>query len=160
MVKRPNELISGFQSAVARCGIRVPPLSHESQLSPHKPHPLPADNCAVYVFSLSEKHGATCPAGSHRVLKVGKAGPNSNARFQSQHYNLNSSRSNLAASLADARFLWDYLGIHALNPPDPGQCVRDRTDRDNFYLPAPEKDLLDELERYIRGILGPVFEGG
>jgi hypothetical protein len=43
---------------------------------------------AVYCFFLDG-----------RALKIGIAGPNSDARFRSQHYNLNSARSTLAGSI-------------------------------------------------------------
>lgn len=55
---------------------------------PHLPTCLKSGTMAVYVFIYSDK-----------VLKIGKAGPKSNARFVSQHYNPHSARSNLAASI-------------------------------------------------------------
>jgi hypothetical protein len=63
-----------------------PNLATKNELlsAPHVPTPLPSGKCAVYAFSLSQ--GANCPAGPNRALKVGSAGPNSNARFQPQHY--------------------------------------------------------------------------
>src|SRR5207244_8735831 len=71
-------------------------FEHEVLLAPHYPRGLPAGKCAVYVFSLCESAGKSCPEGPNRVLKVGNVGPNSNARFLSQHYNMNSSVSYLA----------------------------------------------------------------
>jgi hypothetical protein len=41
-----------------------------------------------------------------------------------------------------------------------GDWIRENTDRDNFYLLDGDQPLLGELERYLRGRLGPVFEGG
>jgi len=67
--------------------------------------------CAAYVFSLSECYGKVVPAGANRTLKVGKAGCNSNAWFQSQHYNPMSAQSNLARTLIEVKILWSYLGI-------------------------------------------------
>lgn len=53
---------------------------------PHKPSPLPNEKMGIYMFLYED-----------RFLKIGKAGPKSNARFYSQHYNPKSARSTLAA---------------------------------------------------------------
>lgn len=55
---------------------------------PHQPKSLPPGMMGVYMFSYGTK-----------FLKIGKAGPRSNARFLSQHYNPKSARSTLAASI-------------------------------------------------------------
>jgi hypothetical protein len=94
------------------------------------------------------------------VLKVGRVGANSNARFQSQLYNPASSRSNLAASLLRNQALWTFLEIEELSPATVGSWIRANTDRDNFYMRARDAPLLPELERFIRGRLGSVFKGG
>ena len=56
--------------------------------APHVPKKLPNGKRALYGFIYNEQ-----------CLKVGKAGSNSNARYQSQHYNPKSANSNLAASI-------------------------------------------------------------
>lgn len=55
---------------------------------PHQPQKLPKTKMGIYVFKYNDI-----------FLKIGKAGPNSSARFLSQHYNPNSARSTLAASI-------------------------------------------------------------
>lgn len=55
---------------------------------PHNPQILPNGMMGVYTFWYN---------GS--FLKIGKAGPKSNARFLSQHYNPKSAQSTLAASI-------------------------------------------------------------
>jgi hypothetical protein len=55
---------------------------------PHQPKSLPLGMMGVYIFLYGS-----------RFLKIGKAGPRSNARFLSQHYNPKSARSTLAASI-------------------------------------------------------------
>lgn len=55
---------------------------------PHEPKSLEKGKMAVYMFKYGDKY-----------LKIGKVGPKSNARFESQHYNPESARSNLAKSL-------------------------------------------------------------
>jgi hypothetical protein len=116
--------------------------------------------CAVYVFSLSKNYGDRVPAGRNRILKVGKAGCNSNARFQSQHYNPSSAPSNLAHSLLEAKIFWLYLGITEISESKARSWIEENTDRDNFYLSASDASHLSRLEVYLRGRLGPVFEGG
>jgi hypothetical protein len=116
--------------------------------------------CAVYVFSLSKNYGDRVPAGRNRILKVGKAGRNSNARFQSQHYNLSSAPSNLAHSLLETKIFWPYLGIREMSEASVRNWIEEHTDRDNFYLLTNDASLLSRFEIYLRGRLGPVFEGG
>lgn len=162
MVQNRQTLIDEFVQATGQAGVnaRRGTVTHEVQHAPHSPHGLPAGKCAVYVFSLSESYRARCPAGLNRVLKVGKAGRKSDARFRSQHYNPHSAGSTLAGSLVDTRILWAYLAVSNMNDANVKLWITSSTDRDNFYLAAAEAFLLNELERYIKGRLGPVFEGG
>jgi len=160
MIQDPERLLTEFRQSMERIGERCVDIDYEPQPCPHKLHKLPTGKCAVYVFSLAESAGKLCPAGPNRVLKVGKAGPRSNARFQYQHYSPGSASSTLSGQILNSRILWTYLGISQLEYPDVGRWIRENTDRENFYLRAEDKHLLDPLERYIRGRLGPVFEGG
>ncbi len=162
MILDPDAIINDFTNAAAVANLTPPskPIRHETQLAPHSPHPLPAATCAVYVFSLNESYGRRCPAGPHRVIKVGKAGLHSNPRFQSQHYNPRSAQSTVAGALAESRILWPYLGINGLSEDEAGAWVRRNTDRDNFYLAAEDAALLADLEGYVRARLGPALEGG
>jgi hypothetical protein len=161
MIKGPEALTYDFQQALAAAGLGKlrSPIQHEFQPAPHHSHGLRKGKCAVYVFSLSEIAGSNCLAGPNRVLKVGKAGPNSNARFQSQHYDSTRARSTVAGSLLRSRILWPYLGISNLTEGIVGQWIRNNLDRDNFYLDANDEPQLPRLETYIRGILGSVLEG-
>ena len=161
MIKSASNVISGFQSALAQAGLGQLPstIEYEAQPAPHRPHSLPRAKCAVYVFSLSQTWGSGCPAGPDRVIKVGKAGLISNARFQSQHYNPNSAGSTVAGSLIRCRILWPYLGITGLVPKDVGEWIRQHVDRDNFYLDAVAEQFLRPLETYLCGTFGSVFEG-
>ena len=58
---------------------------------------------AVYAFALSAR--TTSAAGAGMVLKVGKVGPNSDARCRSQHY-ATSGRSTLAKSPLAHPIVW------------------------------------------------------
>ncbi len=55
---------------------------------PHTPKSLKPGTMGVYTFNYNGQ-----------FLKIGKAGPNSNARFLSQHYNPASANSTLAKSI-------------------------------------------------------------
>ncbi len=55
---------------------------------PHKPKSMPKGTMGIYSFWYEDK-----------ALKIGKAGPKSNPRFLSQHYNPKSAQSNLATSI-------------------------------------------------------------
>lgn len=160
MVQNPEMIIDEFRNAVKHMGLTCGDIQHEAQIAPHRPQKLPEGKCAVYVFSLSRAYRKRCPAGAGRVLKVGKAGPKSNARFQFQHYNPRSAPSTLAAMLINSKILWPYLGITEITSSQVQDWIRDNTDRDNFYLDSKDNGVLRELERYIKGRLGPVFEGG
>ena len=162
MIKNASNVINGFKSALAQAdlGQLRSTIEHEAQPAPHRPHSLPIGKCAVYVFSLSQSWGSGCPGGPDRVLKVGMAGPNSNARFQSQHYNPNSAGSTVAGSLTRCRILWPFLRITSLGPEEVGGWIRQHVDRDNFYLDAADKSLLRLFETYLSGTFGSVFEGG
>jgi hypothetical protein len=134
-------------------------IRHEVSPAPHSPPPrLPEGYAAVYIFSLSANYGATCPAGANRVLKVGKVGANSSARFCSQHYLPDSAKSNLAKSLITEKVLWNYLGIDALDEMTVKPWMLTHLDRDHVFVPAG-RGLEREIERYVRGRTGPVFEG-
>ena len=161
MIKDASNVITGFQSALAQAdlGQLHSTIQHEAQPSPHRPHSLRRGKCAVYVFSLSQSWGSECPAGPDRVIKVGKAGLLSNARFQSQHYNPNSAGSTVAGSLIRSRILWPYLGVTSLGSKDVGDWIRQHVDRDNFFLDAADESLLRLFEIYLCGTLGSVLEG-
>jgi len=158
MVENLKPLICDFAFALG--ATLSAPISHELQSATHQAHRLPEGKCAVYVFSLSENYGKRVPAGGNRTLKVGKVGCKSNARFQSQHYNPLSAKSNLARTLLETKILWPYLGIVEMYKSNVRRWIEETTDRDNFYLSAEDASHLSQLETYLKGRLGPVFEGG
>lgn len=163
VIPTPDGLLDRFVVAAERCGLldngAPTGIWHQALGAPHKAPDFPPDFCAAYVFSLAASYGTRCPAAGNRVLKVGKAGANSNARFSSQHYPPRSSRSNLANSLLTERVLWPYLGIDDLDELSVKSWMMKNLDRDHFFVPEIHAGLERELERYLRGRLGPVFEG-
>lgn len=158
-IQNASQLIEGFRSALEPLGLGCA-VEHEHQPAPHKGTALPVGRCAVYVFTLSIKYGAQTQAGANRALKVGKAGVRCSARFQSQHYSPKSAPSTLAATLLKTKVLWPYIGIKSLDELSVRSWIEQNTDRDNFLLRAEDGHLLGKLETYLKGRLGPVFEGG
>jgi hypothetical protein len=158
MIEKPKDLLEDFLRAIGR-PISPGAISHELLPAPHRPPKLPAGKCAVYVFSLTRGYGQKCPAGQNRVLKVGRVGPKSGPRFQYQHYSPQSARSNLAFSIVNLPVLWSYLGIEALTDDNVRDWLLRNTDRDHFFVDAGEAWLVADLEVYVKGVLGPVFEG-
>jgi len=162
MIENADLLLEGFFDSCARLGLYEiqPSIHHEVLRAPHlQPGRLPIGYAAAYVFSLGIEYGATCPAGPNRVLKVGKVGANSSARFSSQHYQPHSAGSNLAKSLINEQVLWPYLGISELDDQNVKTWMLKNLERDHYFVPMAFKGVERELERYLRGWLGPVFEG-
>lgn len=115
--------------------------------APHRaPTSLPLGKMAVYVFSWGDK-----------CLKVGKVGPNSQARYTSQHYNPKSSNSNLAKSILKDK---TKLGLADLNEANVGEWIRMETDRINFLVNQTLNiPVLSLFESFLQCRLKPRFEG-
>lgn len=145
----PRTLAEDFRRVAELSGINLSSgeVTVESLSAPHRPPSrLPMGRMAVYVF---------CHQG--RTLKVGKAGPNSEARYTSQHYNPNSAQSTLAASLLRGG---DELGIQGITKASVGVWIKANTDRYNFLLHSKHPiRLLTLLEAFLQCRLNPAFEG-
>ena len=149
MTTDPAQLSKDFRHVAKRAGFSLAArdLTVESLTAPHwPPSRLPPGKMAVYLF---DHHG--------RVLKVGKAGPNSNARYTSQHYSPSAAQSTLAASLLKRGA---EIGIRDITDSTVGDWIRANTDRHNFLLDSgyPIR-LLTLLESFLQCRLDPVFEG-
>jgi len=141
-------IVDAFKQVAELAGVEIGPkdLRVEELHAPHRPTGLPLGSMAVYVFSYK---GTT--------LKVGKAGPNSDARFRSQHYNPKSAASTLAASI-----LKDPapIGSPQIDPESVGDWIKANTDRTNIILDQRLGiEVLTLLESYIQCRLKPVYEG-
>ena len=115
--------------------------------APHMPPPrLQAGKMAVYVFAFGQT-----------VLKVGKVGQKSSARFTSQHYRAGSAPSTLAASVRRHSVA---IGALDLVEGQEGEWIKKNTDRTNFVLDATHGPaLLTLLEAFLQCRLKPQFEG-
>ena len=114
--------------------------------APHKPRGLPNGYMAVYAFWWNDLW-----------LKVGKVGPNSNARYLSQHYNPGSAQSTLAGSLVQDP---NMLDVCDFDPQNPGHWIKASTCRVNILIPSNRrKELLSLLEAFLHVRLRPHYEG-
>lgn len=158
MLTDPDILIADFSAAADQLGIGGWPCRLHGELlpAPHRQTGLRSGFGAVYAFALSTR--TTSAAGAGMVLKVGKVGPNSDARFRSQHYTL-SARSTLAKSLLTHRILWPWLGISQLDEATVKPWMLSNLDRMHIYVPATSLLVLVALELYVRARIGSVFEG-
>jgi hypothetical protein len=148
-----NEFISDLKVQLGLSADRSG-ISHDGWAAPHTPKDLVSGCGAVYVFSISS--ASQSRAGAGRVLKVGKAGCNSNARFRYQHYAAGSALSTLAGAIANNPLLWGYIGYSSADA-DVGAWIKRNTDRDNSYFRDPS--LIGLFEVYAKARLGPAFEG-
>jgi hypothetical protein len=155
----PTALLADFGRAAASLSLPGWPTHYEREVlrAPHRPQALRPGHGAVYIFALADD--TTSEAGPGRVLKVGRVGPNSNARFQFQHYSPNSARSSLAKSLIGYPVLWPWLGVDHIDPSNVRTWMLANLDRINIYVPAASAALIPQLEMYIRARVGSVYEG-
>lgn len=154
MSPETQSLISDFVQVARLSGmpITTEDVGHERLCAPHRQPPLPSGRMAAYVFSLAAQPSV--------VLKVGKAGPNSNARFQSQHYIAYGSKSNLAKSILENPDAWPKLRIQNIDSQTVGDWIKRNACRDHFFLSADKPPgLLHLLEAFLQCRLKPMFEG-
>ena len=139
--------------------VRLEQIRTEIQKAPHRASPLPKGWQGVYMFRYSSVW-----------LKVGKAGPNSNARWQSQHYSPRAAVSNLAYSLLryarpaeveDPRLPASLkVQLERVGPDEIGDWIKQHTARCNLLLDARvDQSVLAHLENLAIAALRPVFEG-
>lgn len=109
---------------------------------------------AVYIFYLDEH----IEFDGNRFFKIGRVGPKSTARFDSQHYNPRGCKSNLAQSILDNKSKLNFKCD--LNDDTIGEFIVGSFIRINilFYESAPEfaNELVEALLHYK---YKPFFEG-
>ncbi|MDL2232516.1 hypothetical protein LJC63_02910 [Ruminococcaceae bacterium OttesenSCG-928-L11] len=106
---------------------------------PHKPAGLPFGKMGVYTFWYNG-----------RFLKIGKAGPNSDARFRSQHYGFNAASTLAGSIMSDSEML--ALGI---TEGDAGDWIKKNCRRIDILIDASVGIFALEL---VEGILHYVYE--
>ncbi|MBI3694505.1 MAG: hypothetical protein HY238_06660 [Acidobacteria bacterium] len=141
---------------LAHVELRPGDVKTELLPSPHRrPSRLPAGVQAVYAFMLGE-----------HCLKVGKAGPKTQARFTSQHYD-KSAPSTLAKSILNDRSrVAALLGsdcraeVDRLTDNSVGAWIEANTSRVHVVIPAVAGDLvLGLVESFVQCRFRPIFEG-
>lgn len=144
-----ESLIADFIQVTKLAHVTISPemICAEELPAPHRPpSSLPSGKMVVYVFAWRDQ-----------CLKVGYVGSKSQPRYTSQHYNPNSSNSNLAKSILKER---EILGLAHLDKSNVGDWIKDHTDRVNFLLDdRAGVCVLGLLELFLQCRLGPRFEG-
>ena len=137
-------------------GVVVDTSVVELLAAPHRrPSSMPPGTQAVYAFILGE-----------HCLKVGKAGPKTQARFTSQHYGKNAP-STLAKSILKHRVQVESLlprrrsqELDDLDHNSIGTWIETNTSRLHVFIPASLGGLaLGLVEGFVQCRLDPVFEG-
>ena len=123
----------------------------------HKPTTLQKGMCGVYVFMLSE-----------HCFKVGKAGIKSHARWNSHHYNLDTSTpSTLSKSIINNRLRFKeyfptekHQEIDMLDKSNIQDWLKNNLARIEFLMEENENLFaLNLLEALVQFRLKPIFEG-
>lgn len=145
----PEKICNDFVTVARLAGVTLgsDTIRVEAQPAPHLPPTrLPVGQMAVYIFA----HGDD-------VLKVGKVGPKSQARYIGQHYNQKSANSTLAASIIkDA----ERVGLSEADTAVIGEWIRTNLDRVNILLPVHlGVPVLTLLESFMQCRLRPRYEG-
>ena len=106
---------------------------------PHKSGGLPKGKMGVYTFWYNGQ-----------FLKIGKAGPNSDARFRSQHYGFNAQSTLAGSIMSDVEM--SELGITETNI---GDWIRNNCRRIDILIDTSAGIFALEL---VEGILHYVYE--
>jgi len=110
----------------------------------HIPKKLPNKKMAVYSFVYNGV-----------FLKIGQAGANSNARYESQHYHPNSSNSNLAKSLLNDPLFKDFLNEDMIT-----DWIKENCERYDIIIDAHYgKNTLNYIEGLLHKKYDPKYEG-
>jgi hypothetical protein len=113
-------VVSATQAGFSLSASDLQILQWEAGIDSHIPVPLPPNMAGVYIFKWGDTY-----------LKVGKVNSNSNARYQSQHYNPESSSSNLAKSILQDIELNQLIGNQNIS-----QWMKANTTRFNILIPS------------------------
>lgn len=148
IIEQGAAIADDFVKAARLAGVEIPRSDVQVAClpAPHRPpSSLPAGKLAVYAFM----YGGRC-------LKVGKAGPNSAARYCGQHYGFNAP-STLARSLLKYQ---SDIGVSGLTEQSAKDWICKHTERFDFLIPSRHGVFaLSLLEAFVQCRLQPEFEG-
>lgn len=142
-----KETIIQFLKALELAGITLEERSIDIKDlgCPHTPNELPKGKMAIYTFQFQG-----------RYLKIGKAGPKSNARFRSHHYGPHRANSSLARCLLSDSDMKPYH----LDYNNVGNWIRQNTHRIDILLDQSEDIfVLNFLESFLQCKYRPKYEG-
>jgi hypothetical protein len=149
MTWQPDATIRDFRTVARLAGVELAndAIEVESLLAPHvSPTKSPAGKMAVYVFSKRPV-----------ILKIGKVGAKSQARYTSHHYNPGSAMSTLASSLLLDR---ERLGLAEISQDAIGAWMKQYVDRVNLLLnESIGVPVLTLLEVFLQCRFKPIYEG-
>jgi hypothetical protein len=112
---------------------------------PHRPSSLPKGTVGIYLFFFQ-----------YECVKIGKAGSKSNARFLSQHYNPESSQSNLAKSIV----LDNNFSYKQLSKENIGDWMKSNLRRVDFLIDESLGIFVPNfVEAFLHLCLKPRYEG-
>ena len=112
---------------------------------PHQPKSLPNGMYGIYMFQFEDT-----------FLKIGKVGSKSNARFISQHYNAESSQSNLAKSI----LLSEKFSSYNLTSETAGEWMKKNLRRIDILIDVHMGVFtLNLIEAFLHAYYEPRFEG-
>jgi hypothetical protein len=140
--------LSDFASAAPASGIEFDArkILIDIAPAPHTPKGLPYGRMAVYCFFLNGQ-----------ALKIGIAGPKSDARYRSHHYSPTRANSTLGGSLLQYP---GKIGITPISAASVGQWIKANTARINLLLPASYgREMLSQLEVFLHARWKPAYEG-
>ena len=140
-----SECIENASIAIGR-PIDINKINVIDRGQPHlPPRRLPKGKMAVYTFVYEGE-----------ILKIGKAGPNSNARYTSQHYNPKSAMSNLAKSILSDKEMLEK----GINEENVGEWIKQNCRRIDIEI---DVDLgiftLEFIEAVLHYKYTPKYEG-
>lgn len=154
----PEELVDAFVEAAHLAGVKIERREVRSEVfpAPHRrPSSLPAGAQAIYSFLF----GDAC-------LKVGKAGPKTQARFTSQHYGGNAPSTLAQSIIRDKSPLLRLVQsgarreIEELTIASAGHWIEQNTVRFHIFLPAAAPSCALALaEAFAQCKLRPIYEG-
>ena len=153
MKQKINEVISKFNELSST---KVDVMFMEKGMT-HIPTPLSKDRHGVYVFY-----------NENNCFKVGKAGPNSQARWSSNHYHVyKTTRSSLAKSILynkeKVKKYYQpvhYVGINRLDNTNIKEWMKSNLSRIELTISYNSNELeLNLLEAIALYKLKPIFEG-
>lgn len=127
---------------------RVEDVELEFLPAPHCRPRLPPGKMAIYGFCFDGEW-----------LKIGRAGPNTRARYEHQHYN-GHANSTLHRSLRQDESMRNIAGLGEDDLRGWTAWIERETSRVNILLPAARNTmLLPSLETYLHRRLRPKYEG-